>query len=184
MAKNRTKHELISHERSRRATLKKRKASFFRKLNEITTLCGVIACAVIYDTSDTKVDVWPSPQEAFYVLEKIKNLPEERQGKFKLDQESFLKNNISKQNRQLERVRFKNQELDEKLLWIEYLELECKNFLDPGRLESLIGLDDQLDKRIVFLTKRIEFFEGVGRNQVDAGLDSDEMVGVVDDNQG
>lgn len=49
----------------RRATLKKRKASFFRKLNEITTLCGVIACAVIYNTSDTKVDVWPSHRKHF-----------------------------------------------------------------------------------------------------------------------
>ncbi|KAB2616890.1 MADS-box transcription factor PHERES 2-like [Pyrus ussuriensis x Pyrus communis] len=154
MAKNTTKHELISHEPSRRATLKKRKASFFRKLDEITTLCGVIACAVIYNTSDTKVDVWPSHRKHFM------------QGKFMVDQESFLKNNISKLNRQLEKERFKNQELDEKLLLIEYLELEGKNFLDPGRLESLIRL-------------RIEFFEGVGRNQVDAGVDSDEMVAIL-----
>ncbi|CAN6542989.1 unnamed protein product [Malus baccata var. baccata] len=72
--------------------------------------------------------------EAFYVLDKFKNLPEESQG---------------------------------------------KNFLDPGRLESLIGLDHQLDKRIDFTTKRIEFFEGVGRNQVDAGVDSDEMVAIL-----
>ncbi|KAM1845986.1 hypothetical protein ACFX13_020217 [Malus domestica] len=73
-------------------------------------------------------------KEAFYVLDKFKNLPEERQG---------------------------------------------KNFLDPGRLESLIGLDHQLDKRIDFTTKRIEFFEGVGRNQVDAGVDSDGMVAIL-----
>ncbi|KAM1621429.1 hypothetical protein PS2_019585 [Malus domestica] len=118
-------------------------------------------------------------KEAFYVLEKFKNLPEERQGKFMVDQESFLKNNISKLNRQLEKAKFKNQELDEKLLLIEYLKLEGKNFLDPGRLESLIGLDHQLDKRIDFTTKRIEFFEGVGRNQVDAGVDSDEMVAIL-----
>ncbi|KAM1014447.1 hypothetical protein ACFX2C_044431 [Malus domestica] len=122
MAKNRTKRELISHEPSRRATFKKR-----------------------------KVDVWPSPQEAFYLLEKFKNLPEERQGKFMVDQESFLKSNISKLNRKLERARFKNQEHEEKLLLIEYL--EGKNVLDPGCLESLIGLDQQLDKRIDFITK-------------------------------
>ncbi|XP_048437536.1 agamous-like MADS-box protein AGL80 [Pyrus x bretschneideri] len=188
MAKNRTKRELISHEPSRRATFKNRKASFFRKLNEITTLCGVIACAVIYNPSDTKTDVWPSPQEAFYVLEKFRNLSEERRGKFMVDQESFLKNNISKLNRQLERARFKNQELDEKLLLIEYL--EGKNFLDPGRLESLNGLDQQLDKRIDFITNRIEFLEGLRGNQVDAELDSDGMAvrgikgGVVGDNQG
>ncbi|KAM1075002.1 hypothetical protein ACFX1X_020185 [Malus domestica] len=151
MAKNTTKHELISHEPSRRATLKKRKASFFRKLNEITTLCGVIACAVIYNTSDTKVDVWPSHRKHFM---------------YSKNSRIYLKKG-------------KNQELDEKLLLIEYLKLEGKNFLDPGRLESLIGLDHQLDKRIDFTTKRIEFFEGVGRNQVDAGVDSDEMVAIL-----
>ncbi|KAM2220975.1 hypothetical protein ACFX1S_020107 [Malus domestica] len=162
MAKNTTKHELISHEPSRRATLKKRKASFFRKLNEITTLCGVIACAVIYNTSDTKVDVWPSHRKHFM---------------YSKNSRIYLKK--GKLNRQLEKAKFKNQELDEKLLLIEYLKLEGKNFLDPGRLESLIGLDHQLDKRIDFTTKRIEFFEGVGRNQVDAGVDSDEMVAIL-----
>ncbi|KAM1845985.1 hypothetical protein ACFX13_020217 [Malus domestica] len=98
-----------------------------------------------------KVDVWPSHRKHFM---------------YSTNSRIYLKKG-------------KNQELDEKLLLIEYLELEGKNFLDPGRLESLIGLDHQLDKRIDFTTKRIEFFEGVGRNQVDAGVDSDGMVAIL-----
>ncbi|PQM41982.1 agamous-like MADS-box protein AGL80 [Prunus yedoensis var. nudiflora] len=69
--------------------LQEEKGSLFRKLTEITTLCGIIACAVVYDPSDSKMDAWPSPQEAFYVLENFKKLPEQRRGQFMMDQKAF-----------------------------------------------------------------------------------------------
>ncbi|KAK9929762.1 hypothetical protein M0R45_026845 [Rubus argutus] len=75
MAKYKTKLQLISNEPKRRVIFKKRKETLFRKLNELATLCGVIACALVYDCSANKIHVWPSPEEANLVLQKFQTLP-------------------------------------------------------------------------------------------------------------
>ncbi|KAF2290933.1 hypothetical protein GH714_016904 [Hevea brasiliensis] len=75
MDRRKVKHELISNASARKVTLKTRRASLLKKLKELTTLCGVTACAIIFSDYNSSPDVWPSHSEAVCELEKFKNLP-------------------------------------------------------------------------------------------------------------
>lgn len=139
-----------------------RKANLLRELEEFTTLCGIIACVFVYDSTSNKMDVWPSPQAAFYLL-------------------------ILMLKRELEAVRKKNQALERKQLLIEYLKGKSVHGLS---LERLSELGQTIDEELNAIEKRKEFLEGLEGGQVDAGKDFIEMVdpgaanGVSDDNQG
>lgn len=108
------------------------------------------------------MDVWPSPQAAFYLL-------------------------VLMLKRELEAVRKKNQALERKQLLIEYLKGKSVHGLS---LERLSELCQSIDEELIAIEKRKEFLEGLEGGQVDAGKDFIEMVdpgsenGVSDDNQG
>lgn len=141
MVKSKTKLELISHrEPTRRATFHMRKANLLRELEEFTTLCGIIACVFVYDSTSNKMDVWPSPQAAFYLL-------------------------ILMLKRELEAVRKKNQALERKQLLIEYLKGKSVHGLS---LERLSELGQTIDEELNAIEKRKEFLEGLEGGQVDA----------------
>lgn len=164
MAKYKTKLQLISNEPKRRVIFKKRKETLFRKLNELATLCGVIACALVYDCSANKMYVWPSPEEANLVLQKFQTLPAKRQGQFMMDQEDFMNKRIFRLQRRIERQRMKNQALEEKLILNEYL---IGNNLHGSSPENLREFGCLLGKKMNFIKNRIEFLENLDRGQVD-----------------
>ncbi|XVF30091.1 hypothetical protein REPUB_Repub16aG0027000 [Reevesia pubescens] len=154
MGRKKIKHELISNESVRKATLKKRKAGLLKKLNELTTLCGVAACAIIFSSYDTQPDVWPSQIEAFHVLEKFKNLPAMKQGKNMMDQNIFLRRSILQLNERLEKQRKKNQELEKEFVLAQCIAGENNN--DLNNLEQLKELVHLLKENIKFVTNKIE----------------------------
>ena len=155
MGRQKIKHELISNESVRKATLKKRKAGLLKKLNELTTLCGVAACAIIFSPYDTQPDVWPSQIEAFHVLEKVKNLPAKTQGKNMMDQNVFLRRTILQLNERLEKRRKKNQELEMELVLAEHMAGE-DNYDLNNDLEQLKELVHLLQENIKFVTSKID----------------------------
>lgn len=122
-------------------------------MKEFTTLCGVLACAIIFSEYDAQPEIWPSPPEASFVLEKFKNLPEKR-GKYKLDQEMFLRDHISKLNMKLEKQRKKNHAYEIKLMLAELA--EGKDSLDLNYFKNLNEKINLLDEMIGFVTKKIE----------------------------
>ncbi|KAK6246560.1 Transcription factor [Theobroma cacao] len=154
MARKRVTLELISNESARKVTLKKRKAGLWKKLNELTTLCGVAACAIIFSTYDAQPDIWPSPIEAYNVLEKFKNLPAEIQGKYMMDQNSLLRRSIMQLNVRLAKQRTKNRELEMDLVMAESMAGE--NNCDLNNLEYLKELVHLLKEKIKFVTQKIE----------------------------
>ncbi|GLT32846.1 hypothetical protein SLA2020_074820 [Shorea laevis] len=154
MGRKKVKHELISNESIRKVTFRKRKAGMLKKLSELTTLCGVPACAVVFSTYDAQPDIWPSPQEACDLLERFKNLSPKKQGKYMLDQKVFLRSNICKLEEKLEKQRKKNQELEIELTMAGSLpnENEC-DWNNVGQLEEMLRL---LKERIKSVTNKIE----------------------------
>ncbi|KAL8540730.1 hypothetical protein ACS0TY_002092 [Phlomoides rotata] len=57
MGRGKTKMELIRDEKSRNQTFKRRKRGLIQKLHELTTLCDVSACMIIY--GEDKCETWP-----------------------------------------------------------------------------------------------------------------------------
>lgn len=154
MARKNVRNELISNESARRLSFRKRKSGLLKKLKEFTILCGVIACAIIFSEYDAEPEIWPSPSEAFFVLEKFKNLPARKQGKYMLDQEMFLKDHISKLNMKLDKKRKKNQICEIELILAEAV--EGKTSRDLNYFKNPNEKIDLVDQMIGFITNKIE----------------------------
>ncbi|KAE9598948.1 putative transcription factor MADS-type1 family [Lupinus albus] len=108
MARRNTKHTYIVNDAKRNVTYKKGKSSLIKKTMEISTLCGVDACAIIYNRNGLEPEVWPSHFGVQGVLYKFLTLhPLEQSGKM-FGQESFLKQRIVKAQDQLKKRKIQN----------------------------------------------------------------------------
>ncbi|KAG2394998.1 hypothetical protein LR48_Vigan09g135900 [Vigna angularis] len=106
-------------------------------MNEISTLCGIEACAIIYSPNDPQPEVWPSEPEVQRVLSKFMEMSEQKQCRKMLNQESLLKQIIIKGQQQLTRQRNDNRKKEMTHLMFQYLNV--------GRVydnPSLIDLND------------------------------------------
>ena len=80
-----------------------------KKVHELSTLCGITSCAIIYSPYDTSHEVWPSNSGVQRVVSEFRTLPEMDQ---MVDQEGFLKQRIAKPTENLRRQRKDNKELE------------------------------------------------------------------------
>ncbi|CAE5976862.1 unnamed protein product [Arabidopsis arenosa] len=83
-----------------------------KKVHELSTLCGITACTIIYSPYDTSPEVWPSNSGVQKVVSEFKTLPKMDQHKKMVDQEGFLKQRIAKGTDNLRRQRKDNRELE------------------------------------------------------------------------
>ncbi|KAJ1425552.1 hypothetical protein SESBI_10900 [Sesbania bispinosa] len=109
MARRMLKLAYISDEATRKATYRKRKKGILKKMNELTTLCGIFACAIIFNPFDSQVEVWPNLEGAKQVIERYKNTPVIDESK-NVNQESFLTKMIAKRQDHLKKMRQDNRE--------------------------------------------------------------------------
>ncbi|KAK6919862.1 Transcription factor, MADS-box [Dillenia turbinata] len=96
--------------RKRKATFRKRKAGLLKKNQEISTIYGVDANAIIYSPSDHEPEVWPSNGGVRDVVAKFKKLCEIDQSKQKMNQDSLLRQMIKMADEQLKKQRRVNRE--------------------------------------------------------------------------
>ncbi|XP_010496912.1 PREDICTED: agamous-like MADS-box protein AGL86 [Camelina sativa] len=107
--RSRLKLSLIANNYLRKQRFKKRKAGIEKKLHEFTTLCGVKACAVICSPYENPV-VWPSREGVQEVVSKVMELPVEDQCKYMFNHETYLRREITKAEKQVEKLRSDNRE--------------------------------------------------------------------------
>ncbi|XP_059459215.1 agamous-like MADS-box protein AGL80 [Corylus avellana] len=110
MTRKKVKLAYITNDSARKSTFKKRKRGLLKKVSELSTLCGIEACAIIYSPYDSEPQVWPSPLGVQRVLARFKEMPELEQSKKMVNQESFLRQRIAKANEQLKKQRKDNRE--------------------------------------------------------------------------
>ncbi|KAL1222220.1 Agamous-like MADS-box protein AGL80 [Cardamine amara subsp. amara] len=142
MTRKKVKLAFIANDSSRKSTFKKRKKGLMKKVNELSTLCGVNACAIVYSPYDTNPEVWPSNTGVERVVSEFRNLPEMDQHKKMVDQETFLKQRIAKASEHLRKQRKENRELEMTEVMFQYLagnmELSRLNILDLNDLGYII----------------------------------------------
>ncbi|XP_010471368.1 PREDICTED: LOW QUALITY PROTEIN: agamous-like MADS-box protein AGL80 [Camelina sativa] len=112
MTRKKVKLAYISNDSSRKATFKKRKKGLMKKVNELSTLCGITSCAIIFSPYDTTPEVWPSNSGVQKIISEFRTLPEMDKQKKMVDQEAFLKQRIAKAIENLRRQRKDNRELE------------------------------------------------------------------------
>lgn len=88
---------LIENKSRRKACYKKRKKGLIKKVEELTTLCGVEACLIIYSHFDSEPQIWPPEHSTLmHILLKFKNLSFLEQNRKMVTQESFTRQRIIK----------------------------------------------------------------------------------------
>ncbi|MBA0670727.1 hypothetical protein Goklo_029336 [Gossypium klotzschianum] len=72
-----------------------------KKMSEMSTLCRVDTCAIMYSPYKSQPKVWPSPMGLQQVLSKLEMIPEMEKSKNMLNQKTFLSQKITKVVEQL-----------------------------------------------------------------------------------
>lgn len=158
MTRKKVKLAFITNDSARKATFKKRKKGLMKKVGELSTLCGIDACAIIYSPYDPQPEVWPSPLGVQRVLAKFRRMPELEQSKKMVNQEGFLRQRIQKAKEQLKKQRKDNREKEMTQLMFQYLSAgKIMHSISMVDLNDLAWLIDQylkdVNRRVEVLTK-------------------------------
>ncbi|EOY11775.1 Agamous-like MADS-box protein A [Theobroma cacao] len=157
MTRKKVQLAYIINDSARKAAFRKRTKGLLKKASELSTLCGIEACVIIYSPYNAQPEVWPSSAGAQRVLSEFKKMPKMDQSQKMMSQENFLRQRIAKANQQLKRQCRDNREKEITQVMFQCLAeqgLENLNMMDLNDLEWLLeqNLKD-IDKRIDMLTK-------------------------------
>ncbi|XVF43906.1 hypothetical protein PTKIN_Ptkin02bG0078700 [Pterospermum kingtungense] len=148
MTRKKVKLAYISNDSARKATYKKRKKGLMKKVNELSTLCGIQTCAIIYSPYESQPEVWPSPVGVQRVLLKFKEMSEMDQSKKMVNQESYLRQRIAKANEQLKKQSKDNREKEMTQVMLQTLTGKGLHSLNMMDLDDLGWLIEQKLKDI------------------------------------
>ncbi|KAG0467634.1 hypothetical protein HPP92_019214 [Vanilla planifolia] len=146
MARKKVTLAYITNDSTRRATLKKRRQGLLKKARELSVLCNVPVCAVVYSPDTSLPEVWPSPEEAAAVLSQFGEMPELDKTKKMMNQEGFLQQQLHKLSDQLRRLSHENDELAGEVLLRECLS-GCRPVESLGS-EEVVVLLLLIDRRL------------------------------------
>jgi hypothetical protein len=113
MARKKVRLAWIANDSARRATFKKRRKGLMKKVAELSVLCDVEACAIVYDGPQGQQqqqqqsplpEVWPSSAAAMTVLSTFRRMPATEQGKKMMDQLGFLRHRNTRVREHLRRL--------------------------------------------------------------------------------
>lgn len=154
MTRKKVKLAFITNDASRKATYKKRKKGLMKKVNELSTLCGIDACAIIYSPYDAQPEVWPNAAGVHRVLTQFQKMPEMEQSKKMLNQESFIRQRIAKANEQLKKQHRDNREKE--MTEVMYQCLTGKLGVENLMLPDLNDLGWLIDEKMKEIDRRID----------------------------
>ncbi|KAI3698321.1 hypothetical protein L2E82_41780 [Cichorium intybus] len=154
MTRKKVKLAFITNDSARKATYKKRKKGLMKKVNELSTLCDIEACAIIYSPYEAQPEVWPTNSGLQRVLAQFKRMPEMERSKNMLTQESFIRKQITKANEQLKKQTKANREKE--MTEVMYQCLTGKGSIANLSLPDLNELGGMVDQTLKDISRRIE----------------------------
>ncbi|CAK8566078.1 unnamed protein product [Lathyrus sativus] len=191
MSRKKVKLQYIINQSNRRTTFKKRKTNLIKKVREISTLCGIEACVIIYGENSVQPEVWPLGPGTLNAICKFRGVPEFERSKRMMDLEDFLKKSIEKSQEQLRKQILENKKkrftnFIDKALMNQYNNTDPVNFNelnDFANMNELNDLAEFIDNNIKKVEKElnsmhVEAQEHVG-NEIEAmtGIEQQENVG-------
>ncbi|KAL3641455.1 hypothetical protein CASFOL_016423 [Castilleja foliolosa] len=158
MVRSKVKYELIADERTRRESFKKRKAGLFKKLDELKTLCHVEACGIVLTGDGAHSEVWPSPNKASEVIDRFITRPPSSSShrNNRVDQIGFLRQNLSRVSKNLDKETRKVKSLEKELTIAECVTKGEANISNSHELQEMLRL---MEKKIAMVNKRIADIE-------------------------
>ncbi|KAF5469889.1 hypothetical protein F2P56_010446 [Juglans regia] len=160
MTRKKVNFAYIANDSARKATFKKRKKGLLKKMSELSTLCAVQTCAIIYSPYDPEPEVWPSPLGAQSVIARFKSMSKAEQSRKMVNQESFLGQRITKSEELLMKQHIENRESEMTQVMYRSLVsdqgLQNMGVVDLNDLEWLVNKSlEEIDERIKSLREQI-----------------------------
>ncbi|XP_058762974.1 agamous-like MADS-box protein AGL80 [Vicia villosa] len=155
MTRKKVKLAFIVNDAARKITYKKRKKSLLKMVDELTTLCGVEACAIIYSSYDPQPEIWPSPLGVQNVLSKFRTMSEFGQRNKMVNQETFLKQRVMKGKDQLNKQRRDNKEKEITMYMFECLNAARIMSSNMSKVD-LNNLSWMIDKNLKDIGRRLD----------------------------
>ncbi|XP_057444194.1 agamous-like MADS-box protein AGL80 [Lotus japonicus] len=157
MTRKKVKLAFITNDSARKATFKKRKKGLMKKVSELSKLCDIDACAIVYSPYDPQPEVWASPKLGVQgVLAKFMRMPELEQSKKMVNQESFLRQRIQKATEQVKKQRRDNREKEITQLMFQCLSDSAGKILDNISMVDLNDLAWIIDQNLKDINQRIQ----------------------------
>lgn len=94
----------IESDYSRSMTLKRRRAGLVKKVNELSILCDVRACTIIFSPNEAEPVVWPSAEKTHGLLDEFFSFPKFKQNKKQTSVESYLNDKTKKIHEELMKI--------------------------------------------------------------------------------
>ncbi|XP_009335560.3 agamous-like MADS-box protein AGL80 [Pyrus x bretschneideri] len=153
MTRRKVKLAFIINNSSRKATLKKMRRGFMKKMYEINKLCEVPTCAIMYSPDESQPDFWPDSSGVQRLIEQFRNLPEGEQNKKMVTHEMLLKQRINKEQEKLNKLKKENREKQIRMLMNQCLTGKPLTGLDFNDLEDMGSMINETLKDIVVKIK-------------------------------
>lgn len=147
--------ELISKEKSRNITFKKRKEGLVRKMHEFTTLCDVSACMIIYGPKQDKggsndPEIWPQNLDEVRRIIDIYRSKNKDSGNKTFGLSDFFHDRKRKIEDELAKLRKKNMEAKYPT-WLEFMNTRT----EPQLRQFAAALRNKVE----YVKSRIEFLK-------------------------
>ncbi|KAL2333067.1 hypothetical protein Fmac_014280 [Flemingia macrophylla] len=155
MARKKVDLTYITNDSKRKATLRKRKNGLIKKVDEISILCGVEACAIIYVPENPTPEVWPSEDGVQRVLARFRGVSEVEQSKKMLSQESFLRHRIMKAQEQLKKLKAENRKKEMTLNIYQYFN-SSGNIFDSANMIYLNDISHMTTQNLQEIERKID----------------------------
>ncbi|KAH1046430.1 hypothetical protein J1N35_037214 [Gossypium stocksii] len=154
MTRKKVKLAYITNDSARKATYKNRMKGLTKKMSELSTLCGVDTCAIMYSPYKSQPEVWPSPMGIQQVLSKLEMIPEMEKSKNMLNQKTFLSQKITKAAEQLKDHCKENWEKE--ITQVIFNNICGKKVIHGLNFGALSDINLLLDKKMSDIEKRID----------------------------
>ncbi|KAI5408374.1 agamous-like MADS-box protein AGL80 [Lathyrus oleraceus] len=138
MSRKKVKLQYIINQSSRKASYNKRKTCLLKKVKEISILCGIEACVIIYGENSVEPEVCPPGPGTLNVVLKFRSVPEFERSKRNMDLEGFLRQSIEKSQEQLRKQILENK----KKKFINFIDKALINKHNNTDLMSINELND------------------------------------------
>ncbi|XP_065857631.1 MADS-box transcription factor PHERES 1-like [Euphorbia lathyris] len=156
MTRTKVKIEWIANDTARKASLKKRRIGLCKKVQELTTLCGINAFVIIYSPDEAEPMIWPSGSEVVEMMAEFQSIPELKRSKKMMNQDSYLRERMVKIQELKNKDAKKNREGELSLLMnklkVHEFDYNCLEPTEKRHLTLLIGeRREDIKKRIGYI---------------------------------
>ncbi|KXG28889.1 agamous-like MADS-box protein AGL80 [Sorghum bicolor] len=155
MARKKVNLQWISNNATRRATYKRRSQGLEKKASELTTLCGIKLCVVVYGEGEAQPKVWPSDEEAKDLLMKFNNMLDVSSLKKTKNQEDFLHSRSLKLHEQVSKLELENRERETLDLLHDSMYGERPSLIGTDK-DELLSLRDMVEMKMRKIKARLQ----------------------------